>query len=196
MTLAVWAAVSIVAGSILTSFHQPFTLPNGSISSVALTAPAHTWRVLHLLAADCGCSRKVFEYLAGRAPLQNITEEIVFIGPAEKFPSRDRLVALGFRVNTVRPEDVQQYGLTGVPLLVFISPKDEIAYMGGYGAGSYRDAAIWSELQAGSVASPLPVLGCAVGNRLKRELDPLSWKYAREKVEGRLPLLSITEKNQ
>ena len=53
----------------------------------------------------------------------------------------------------------------------------EIAYMGGYGAGSYRDAVIWRQVQAGSAPSPLAVFGCAVGRRVQRELDPLSWKY-------------------
>jgi hypothetical protein len=177
LILVVWAAVSIVAGSVLTSFHQPFALPARSIVSLA-GGPKGGWRALHLIAAGCGCSEKVSAYLAGRPPLNGIAEEVLFIGAPTEFAGRDALAARGFRVTTIRPQDLQSFGVKGVPLLIFISPKDEVVYMGGYGAGSYMDASIWSRLQAGIVVSPLPILGCAVGRGLKRELDPLSWKYA------------------
>src|SRR5260370_26676106 len=85
LIVGVWAAASVVAGSMLTSFHQPFPLPTRSISSLGASGRQHGWRALHLLAADCGCSQKVSEYLIERAPLKDITEEVVFIGAADKF---------------------------------------------------------------------------------------------------------------
>jgi hypothetical protein len=179
LILVVWAAVSIVAGSVLTSFHQPFALPSETVASLA-TGPRHGWRVLHLIAAGCGCSRKVSAYLTARPPLDGIAEEVLFIGPPAEFSDHDALAARGFRVRTVGPEALQPFGLKGVPLLIFISPQDEVTYIGGYGVGSYKDASIWSQLQAGTVPPSLPVFGCAVGRGLKREVDPLFWKYPQE----------------
>ncbi len=181
LILAVWAAVAIVAGSVLTSFHQPFALPTRSLASLAGSRHQHEWRVLHVVAAGCGCSQKVAAYLASRAPLNNIAEDVLFIGAPDEFANREALAARGFHVGTIRPEDLQPFGVKGAPLLIFISPQDEVVYTGGYGAGSYKDASIWSQLQAGAVVSPLPVLGCAVGRGLKHKVDPLSWKYAPEK---------------
>jgi hypothetical protein len=177
--LTVWAAVAIVAGSVLTSFHQPFALPTRSL--VSLAGNQHEWRVLHLVAAGCGCSQKVSIYLAARAPLNNIIEEVLFIGAPDEFTDREALAAAGFRVRTIRAEELQALGVKGAPLLIFISPQGEVVYTGGYGAGSYQDASIWSRLQTGALVPPLPVLGCAVGRGLKRQLDPLSWKYTEER---------------
>jgi hypothetical protein len=90
LILSVWAPVSVAAGSVLTSFHQPFALPSGNISSLASPSPQGGWRVLHVVAADCGCSRKVAEYLVMRAPLKGITEEVLFIGARQEFTAHDR----------------------------------------------------------------------------------------------------------
>ena len=42
LILALWGGAAIVAGSMLTSFHQPFTLPSDNIASLA---PQPGWRV-------------------------------------------------------------------------------------------------------------------------------------------------------
>jgi hypothetical protein len=172
--IAVWAVVSILAGSVLTSFHQAFALPSKSISSLATSR--HGWRALHVLAADCGCSRKVSEYLAARVVPKNVSEEVIIIGASDPFGNRDALLARGLGVKSVRAVDLAPFGLKGVPLLIFISPAGGIAYMGGYGMGGYKDALIRSQLLAGARVSPLPVFGCAVSRELSREIDPLSWK--------------------
>jgi len=163
LILTFWGGAAIVAGSMLTSFHQPFTLPSENIAALA---PQPGWRVVHLLAAECGCSQRVSEYLATRGPLEGIHEQVLFIGGANPFHNRDILLARGFGVETAG--NLEPFDLRGVPLLIFISPKNEIAYMGGYGVGSYRDAEIWKRLQAGSAVPLLPVFGCAIGANLKR----------------------------
>jgi hypothetical protein len=140
---------------------------------------------VHLLAADCGCSQSVSEYLSKRVPMKGVSEEAVFIGAADPFGNRDTLLARGFNTRSIRADDLLPFAVKGVPLLIFISPRDEIAYMGGYGMGGYKDAIIWSQLSAGVPISPLPVFGCAVGQALKRGIDPFSWKDSSIADESR-----------
>lgn len=170
-----WAAASILAGSVLTSFHQPFALPSNAL--VTLAQPGKGWRVLHLLSDSCGCSRKVSEYLLKRGPLPGASEQVLFIDAEDPFGTRAALSAGGFQVSSAPSAKLRSFGVTGVPLLVFISPSGEVRYMGGYGVGSYKDADLWTQIQEGRPVKNLPVLGCAVGQTLRREVDPLAWKY-------------------
>jgi hypothetical protein len=183
LLLTVWAVLSVLAGSMLTSFHQALALPSRSISSLA--TEKHGWRAMHLLAADCGCSQKVSEYLSKRAPLEGVSEEVVFIGAADPFRNRESLLARGFNAKSIRADDLEPFAMKGAPLLIFISPRDEIVYMGGYGMGGYRDVFIWSQLSAGALVRPLPAFGCAVGQGLKRGIDPFSWKDSNTAHENR-----------
>lgn len=93
-----------------------------------------------------------------------------------------RLTMAGFPVRTVSPEIIaEQFHVAGAPWLVFVSPAGDVRYQGGYtpahARSDYQDQQIWASLSNGRTVEPLPVLGCALGKRLQRTLDPLGLKY-------------------
>jgi hypothetical protein len=137
LLLGAWAAAAILVGSVLVSFHQPYLLPDHKISSLATRKTG--WRALHLLSAECPCSRKVSQHLALHGPLKNLTEEVIFIGATDPFGNKAHLEAEAFLVKTLLTEDLDSFGVKGVPLLIFLSPTGDIAYMGGYGAATGRE---------------------------------------------------------
>jgi hypothetical protein len=171
----IWTAAAILAGSVLASYHQPFGLPSGSI--VPLATESQGWRALHLLTAGCGCSDSLAGYLAKRRPFPGLSEEVIFIGADDPFGKRAALESDGFRVSSHGSEYIRAIGVTGVPLLVILSPSGKAVYMGGYGAGGYRDAELWTKIRSGLEPPALPVLGCAVSKDLRNRIDPLGWKY-------------------
>jgi len=180
---AIWALTVILIGSVLTSYHQPFQTPDDSI--LALVAkPLHPqWRALHVLSASCGCSQRVMQHLLQRRLFDGVAEEILIVdGDAPDLPGSSTLLAslerAGFSITHIAAKDLpQNTGLHGVPLLVFASPTNHIAYIGGYGSTQDRDAAILEQIRSGQTAKPLAVLGCAIGKGIRRQADPLHLKY-------------------
>lgn len=187
-----WMACSILFGSLLMSYHQPFRAPLGSgilaLAPLSPTADPHNpqWRAIHILSGSCACSQRVMAHLAERGPVPGITEQILLIditdGPDLYLPgSRSLLARLqrsGFTVHHLRSSDIPPTtGLRGVPLLLFANPEGHVAYLGGYGPRGDQDTILLADLRSGSSAAPLPVLGCAIGAHLRRTLDPLHLKY-------------------
>lgn len=160
------------------SFHQPFNQPSATSVSIA-AGPNGGWRAVHVLSATCGCSARVMRHLAERGPLPGVSEQVVLVdAPHDYTPARD-LARRGFSIRESGAENLTgAYGVRGVPLLEFVSPDGRVAWRGGYGAGAYRDAEVWSRLRSGQAPPTLAVYGCAVGERLKRRSDPFSLKYA------------------
>lgn len=187
--LGVWAAVTILLGTILMSFHQPFRLPAESILSLAegpgkASQPVDgRWQVIHFLSGGCGCSQRVIRHLLQRRMFPGIDEQIVLIdGPGGDLPGSPALInelrLHGFRIHRIASRDIpRNTGLHGVPLLVIASPQMGIAYMGGYGISGDQDAALLEETRSGQRPDPLPLLGCAVGARLGRSTDPFRLKF-------------------
>lgn len=180
---ALWVAAVLLSGAILSSFHQPIRPPSPRI--LALTrddAPGH-WRAIHFLSASCGCSQRVMRHLLERRPFPNLPEQIVVLdGPAPYLPgSRQLLAALqaaGFTVTHLQSTSIPpDAGLRGVPLLVFATPENTIAYAGGYGPSERADTQILRTLQSGAKPAPLAVLGCVVGRSLQHQADPFRLKY-------------------
>jgi len=181
--LGIWAAISILLGGILTSYHQPFVVPGERILALAPDAGKGGWRAIHLLSGSCGCSQTVMKHLLKRHLLEGVSEEIVLVdGPERYLPGSADLVngleAEGFRVNHINAQDVPaDSGLRGVPLLVFSAPGNNVAYIGGYGATGDGDNAIYDRIRHGNKVEVLPVRGCAIGERIRRKADPFRLKY-------------------
>jgi hypothetical protein len=122
-------------------------------------------------------------HLLARPELAGVNEQIVMIDGSLPYLKDSqalltRLAAAHFLVRHIAEQDVPlDSGLRGVPLLLFVSPQHQIAYMGGYGAASDQDETIFHQVSAGLKPTPLPMIGCAVGTRLQRRLDPLHLKY-------------------
>ena len=180
---AAWALAVVLVGGILTSFHQPFRAPDGSILSLGKQPPRPEWRALHILSGSCGCSQRVMQHLLRRRPFNGVAEEIVVVdGDAPYLSGSSELLAglagEGFSVSHVAAKDLpQETGLHGVPLLVFASPVNKIAYVGGYGSSEDRDGEILEQVRSGQTPTALAVLGCAIGKGLRRNADPFHLKY-------------------
>lgn len=89
---------------------------------------------------------------------------------------------LSLTVVTAEEAD-RRYRIEGAPWLVIVAPDDSIRYAGGYttdrnARSGYLDAAIWSTISAGKSFRSLPAFGCAVGQRVRRAIDPLGLKYS------------------
>ncbi len=174
--IVAWALVSIFAGAVLASLHQPFRIPETVVAKLAGGAPA-SWRAIHILAADCGCSQRVARHLIERGALDGVYEKVLVVRSGSQTFDLVALRGRGFHVTEVRDTEATAYGITGVPLLAYVSPNGSSAYTGGYGSGGYQDVVIWKQVRSGLSPRALPVLGCAVGRQLQRQIDPLSWKY-------------------
>jgi hypothetical protein len=94
-------------------------------------------------------------------------------------PEDERLRKAGFGVIVITPTSLRErYHLEAAPVLVVMSPDDEIVYIGGYNrhkqSAAYEDIAIVAELRARETPTTLPVFGCATSARLSRVMDPLN----------------------
>jgi hypothetical protein len=184
-----WAALTILLGTILMSYHQPFRLPGESILSFAEGLPGHgrrldgRWQVIHFLSGGCGCSQRVMRHLLQRRMFAGIEEQVVLIdGPEGDLPESPALIDAmrqqGFRIRRMTSRDIpRDAGLRGVPLLVIASPHGRIAYMGGYGISGDQDAIFLKQAISGRRPEPLPLLGCAVGARIGQTADPFHLKF-------------------
>jgi hypothetical protein len=176
------AILSLVVGSVLLASHTPFQANPDGLSYLArqVGTARGTWQAIHLLSTTCSCSRGVAEHLIKRGPMAQVNEHIVLAGSDAALANRLRLA--GFPVEIMSPETVAtHYHIAGAPWLVFVSPQGDVRYQGGYtpahARNNYQDEQIWSDLRSGRTADSLPVLGCALGKRLQRTLDPLGLKY-------------------
>jgi hypothetical protein len=184
--LLLWAGAVILVGGALTSFHQPFQAPAESILALSRPAAPNTWQTVHILSGSCGCSQRVLRHLLERRPLNGVAEQILLVdglaGSEQDLPGTstllDQLQHIGFAVRHIAAQDIpREYGLRGVPLLLVVSPRHQIAYLGGYGTHGDQDLRILSDLRSGHAAKVLPVLGCAVGSHLRQQADPFHLKY-------------------
>ncbi|HEY8945874.1 MAG TPA: hypothetical protein VIM73_16510, partial [Polyangiaceae bacterium] len=66
------------------------------------------------------------------------------------------------------------YGIDAAPLLIVSDPKGEPRYVGGYTTRKQgpvlEDLSIVEQARRGSSLASLPIFGCAVSERLQREL--------------------------
>lgn len=181
--LTLWGLTAVVTGGVLTSFHQPFQAPNAKIIALAPSFLGGQWGVIHVLSGSCACSQRVMRHLLERHRLNGLVEQVVLIDGAEPYlPESAQLIArleqADFAVRHLPVRDLPaSYGVRGVPLLLIASPARQLAYMGGYGPSGDQDAGILARLQAGAGPQALPILGCAVGSRVRALADPFGWQY-------------------
>lgn len=181
--LLVWACAVIVVGGAFTSFHQSFRTPGAGVLALAGSSGGHDWRAIRFLSGSCQCSQRVMRHLLARQELAGVRKQVVMIDGSlpylEDSPALlARLAAAHFLITHIAEQAVPlDSGLRGVPLLLFVSPQNQIAYLGGYGAAGDQDETIFRKLRTGLHPAALPMIGCAVGSRLQRRLDPLHLKY-------------------
>jgi hypothetical protein len=190
--LLVWAVAALTIGSALTSYHQPLLAPGEAILTIAGTPSPAKWQAIHVLSGACGCSQRVMRYLLARGPMAGSLEQIIVTdGDEPNLPGTDLLLRqlkdAKFQVNHRRSEDlVRDTGMRGVPILVIISPNRTVEYLGGYGMKGDQADLILARTMAGTSGAPLPIFGCAVGERIRQQADPFGLKY--EGLGNRLSL--------
>ena len=131
--------------------------------------------IVHVLYAECRCSKLVAEHLASKPRPAGVVEHVVIVGQDEALGSS--LASRGFAVQFVSERQLAAWGIEAAPLFVVLSAAGEVRYAGGYTERKQalfpRDREIVAALRAGDEVTPLPVFGCAVSNELKRTINPL-----------------------
>lgn len=181
---SIWMAlVSVALATLMASHTVAFLAPTPrQLASLSGAQGARAWRLVHIFAPDCLCSRTVSERLLERGTLPGSEELVILAG--EDAPLAARLRERGFHVQTLRTAELKEkYGIEGVPWLAIFSPAAEALYSGGYNDHPIskhtriRDLELFAQAKSGQAPAPLPVYGCATSERLKRLLDPLHLKY-------------------
>jgi hypothetical protein len=182
--LAVWFVAMLLVGATLLGRHL-LALPRPgaedaafarSIATLRTPGDAGRWMAVHVLYADCGCSRRIVEHLLVTDRPKDVSERVLLVGTDVDLESR--LTARGFPVTHVAPADLsERFGVQAVPLFVVAGPDGGVRYAGGYTARKQgpepRDLDILADARAGRPVDPLPVFGCAVSRQLQSTLNPL-----------------------
>lgn len=183
--LVVWAvAVLIGIGSLGLGHMVAMPTPDGTtkLAQAALRLRRDSAKPLyvHVIAAGCSCTDRLFAHLIARGPFPGVDEIIVFVGDSgAKQRSAD---SAGFPFRTISAADLTgQFGLEAAPVLIALDAAGRLQYAGGYydhpATISPRDGSVHAQLASGGAPTPLPVFGCAVSAGLKRSIDPLGVVY-------------------
>lgn len=174
--LLVWASAGIIAGAAFMRSHWvPLPVPPADNSPPTVAADGDGWTALHVLHAECGCSRRVLARLRERPPEPGVRERVLWVregsNSGESFPA-------GFEVEQLTgPELVRKYHLAAAPVLVVRDPAGAMRYCGGYTARKrgpdLRDLEIIRATRVGAPPAPLPVYGCTVAAQSKDAADLL-----------------------
>lgn len=180
--LAAWFATLVGMSGLLLGRHL-LALPRPATTDIVmrralngLVDDAHRGKtpVLHVLSTECRCSERVAAHLTGTTRPADVVETVLLVG--EDPALERRLVSRGLAVRHATAESLAtEWHIQAVPLLVVGSPAGEIHYVGGY--TTTKQAYEIHDLQLILAArhgrpDPLPIVGCAVAEGLKRKLDP------------------------
>ncbi|EQC46800.1 hypothetical protein M900_2559 [Bacteriovorax sp. Seq25_V] len=183
LIMATWLLVIIVVMSFMSSWH------NLNFAEKKITNRANKfdkqayYQLVHFLGGECQCSEYVVEYLVRRRPTPNTFEKVVIYEDRKNFKSK--LEASGYRVELQTYEDLEKEDSpSGIPLLVIANPSGGVLYEGGYSNKlinpftEFQDLVKLEEVKKikREIAS-MPAYGCAVSEKYKKWIDPLSLKY-------------------
>lgn len=179
-----FVAISLPAMAWMAAHYVPLPPPTAKeVATRASPTNAAAWRMVHVLAADCGCSAAVVEHLVQRRTAPTANEEVWLVGKSSAW--KQRLGAVGFTVNPITAADLEsRHGLQGAPWLLIHDPTGALRYSGGYAETTPRrgtalaDRSLLARLQASETPTAFPAFGCATGRNLRSALDPFGLKYS------------------
>lgn len=175
-----WLAAVTVPLAMLAAQHD---LPLARQAAASGAAKPSGATVRHVLAADCACSAAVADRLVERGPRAGEREEVWIVGADATVGPQLR--QRGYVVRTVTADEATRtLGMAGAPFLIVydLAGRSEL-YAGGYTAARIRSAAdvplddLITSIRAGVTRRAHPAYGCVVGERLRRQVDPLRLKY-------------------
>jgi hypothetical protein len=186
LLFGLWCGASVSAVASLGAAHW-YSLPAPQVGERALARAVAEARsagksqvLLHVLYAECACSRRIFTHLTQRRALPAADETVLLVDGSDALQAQLRQA--GYRVVEVTPEELEsRYGVSAAPLLVIALKGDTPQYVGGYTERKQglevEDLRILARLERGESPAFLPLFGCAVSERLQRLLDPMGLKY-------------------
>ena len=184
--LSLWFLTSFVLIGMIHSWHSLALNPETKEDAQKLSAIINTenWGKIHIIASGCGCSKYLAKYLSKRGPAKNHSEKVLFLGPNK--PYIDELKASGFPVESYLEEEFKNFTgmISGVPLLVIHDDQKNVKYAGGYSSTMlnsttrYQDKEIFKRIRNSKKYQELPAIGCAVGSKIIKLIDPLGLKYS------------------
>lgn len=186
LIFGLWAVlVSVPMAYLLANHLVPIPGPRSASKSVATQLQVDgSWRAIHFLAPDCGCSLSIARYLNARGRVDGLEETVLLMDAASEL--EPVVGSSGFAIEFSSATEIEhRFGIKGGPWLLLLNPAGEIVYSGGYvpvraHAGvRFQDLAIWERCRAGEPVAALPAFGCASSASLREVLDPFHLKYTR-----------------
>jgi hypothetical protein len=179
--LVVWIAITMIGLAALSVKHMA-SLPD-SADEVLLTRAMLQLRkgsngnfLVHVIYAQCSCSRALFAHLLTRRPFPGAEEAILLVGTGTE--KREAAERAGFTFLQISAQElVSRFGLEAAPVLIAIGAGGQLRYVGGYfahpAAITPLDRSIYLKIGTDERIDSLPVFGCAVSSRLEKALNPL-----------------------
>jgi hypothetical protein len=185
--VALWAAAALVAISSIALPHMA-PMPGASRAArttqalLALRREAQRALVVHVIAAHCSCTERLFAHLVERGASADAEEVVLFVG--EDAAKQAAATRAGYRYATVAAADLTaRFLLESAPVMFAFDARGTLRYAGGYfnhpAAITPLDERIVARVRRGELPASLPVYGCAVSSRLRESVDPLGIVYAR-----------------
>jgi hypothetical protein len=180
ITLAAWFAAMLTVGAGLLARHvvalpAPANDSKLAASLQALRQPdeARVWLAVHVLYSECRCSQRIADHLLTTERPPDWSEIILWVGNLAPDPRLEQR----FDVRRVGAADLARYGIEAAPLLVALDPEGRVQYAGGYSERKQGpvidDLRILESARRPMRLATLPVFGCAVSERLQRQLAAL-----------------------
>lgn len=183
--LVIWGMTLICALLCWGAWHYAI-LPGptiGALAQFSTDVETNRWRMVHILATECGCSAAVGNQLVTRRAMPGVAEEVWLVGAAPDLTVK--LQQAGFTVVSKSPEALaQEKQIEGAPWLLIIRASGAVAYSGGYAAqnpatiAQLEDVTLLQRVQQGETPDAFPAFGCAISRRAKQSFDPLGLKYS------------------
>ena len=181
--LVAWFALSsIVVSTLMVGHWVPLPQPDRKGAWAALAGLRSTdapLLVVHVLYADCSCSRRIFDHLVDSDRPARAEEVVLLVGQAPEFASQ--ATAKGIRIHRIESQALKtDFGIESAPLLAVLSSRN-VEYIGGYTerkqGPAIQDVAIIERIGDHLETEELPLFGCGVSAQLQALLDPLHIKY-------------------
>jgi hypothetical protein len=175
--LAVWFVVMVTIGAGLLAKHivalpAPAKDQKLAASLDALRRPETrgAWLAVHVLYADCRCSQRIVDHLLTTERPHDWSEMVLWVGNQAPVSALEQ----HFDVRRVSMADLARFGIEAAPVLVAVDPAGHVRYAGGYSERKQGpvidDLRILQATRDPDAVASLPVFGCAVSDRLKRQI--------------------------